>query len=54
MKNMFSRVSKLFSTRSSRERYLSEAVDLADLEFRAKQWDNIELERSRNFQKFYF
>lgn len=39
---------KLFSSmgKSPRERYLSNASDLADLEFRQKSWDRAELERS--------
>lgn len=54
MKRLFAKLSRAFNSTTNRDRYLSDATDLVDLEFRMKRWDQMELERSRSFQDRMF
>ncbi|MNK54316.1 hypothetical protein D3C87_732980 [compost metagenome] len=49
MRNFFSKLKSAFSFQSDRDRYLMGSSDLAELEFRRRQWDRWEMDRARNF-----
>ncbi len=54
MRGIFSKLKSVFAFQSDRDRYLKDAVDLADLEFRRRQYDRWEMDRARNFGGRHF
>lgn len=54
MKLFFAKFARVFAMKSARDSYLGGAADLAELEFRMKQWNQMELDRARNFHPHRF